>query len=94
MKATEAVKDWKSLSDFIFTKVSGTDTTPLTTSEAELIEKESANIFKDVSVDDIKPFVEKIMNINILELNLDVFEMIPSVWKVIYPTAICVSEGK
>ena len=86
MKATEAVQNWENLSDFIFTRVSGADKSPLSESDYELLNKEGNNVIKNIAIDELFAETKKIMNLNILDKDVDFsfFEKVPNLWSVYF----------
>lgn len=90
MKATEITESWKSLSGFIFDRVSGENKDIFTDEEYESININARKILKDVGNDLIVAQAKKIINLNILDKNVsfDIFEKLPSVWKKYYSLSI------
>ena len=58
--------------------------------ECAEINAEIAEKGKDIGVDEILPFVKKILNLNILDkkVNFKIFESIPALWQKLYGTYI------
>lgn len=92
MEAT-VVKDWESLSGFVYNRVSGKDTTKLSEKDYDLLNKEVSNVVNELSVEDISEKAKKIMSLNILDrkVNFDIFEKVPQLWYVYYSTALVIS---
>ena len=89
MKATEAVQNWRNLSDFIFARVSGADKSSLSESDYELLNKEGNHVIKNITIDELFAETKKIMNLNILEKDVDFsfFDKVPNLWSVYYKGA-------
>lgn len=89
MEATEAVQNWRNLSDFIFARVSGADKSSLSESDYYLLNKEGNNIIKNIAIDELFAETKKIMNLNILEKDVDFsfFDKVPNLWSVYYKGA-------
>lgn len=96
MKATE-INDWKSLSSFVFDRVSGV-VDDFTDEEYEVINKNSIGILKNVGSDLLGSQARKIMNLNILnrKVSFKVFEKLPNVWAKYFGTSVDIvaSESK
>ena len=54
------------------------------------INAEIAEKGKDIGVDEVLPFVKKILNLNILDkkVNFKIFESFPALWQKLYGTSI------
>lgn len=89
MKATD-VKDWKSLNDFVYGQVSGSDNSPLSENDVEFLTKKSKEIFSNLKLEEIRDDVNTITEINVLDkkTNFTLFELIPEIWKVYYGVSL------
>lgn len=94
MKATE-INDWKSLSSFVFDRVSGA-VDDFTDEEYEIINKNSVGILKDIGSDLLGAQVKKIMSLNILnrKVSFKVFEKLPNVWTKYFGTSIDIAASE
>lgn len=94
MKATE-INDWKSLSSFVFDRVSGA-VGDFTDEEYEVINKNSVGILKDIGSDLIGAQAKKIMNLNFLDkkVSFKVFEKLPNVWVKYFGTSIDIAASE
>ena len=90
MKATDVLKSWKTLSEFVYGKVAGTNTEEVSDEIWEKLNKESLSLIKDTGIDEIAIISKKLNNLNILYKNgsFKIFEKIPNIWKAMFNTCV------
>ena len=90
MKATEVLKSWKTLSEFVYGKVTGTNTEEVADETWEKLDKDALPLIKDTGIDEIAVISKKLNNLNVLDKNVSfkVFEKIPNIWKAMFNTCV------
>lgn len=90
MKATEVLKSWKTLSEFVYGRVAGTNAEEISNEVWEKLDKEALPLIKDTGIDEIAVISKKLNNLNILDKNVSfkVFEKIPNIWKAMFNTCV------
>lgn len=90
MKATEVLKSWKTLSEFVYGKVTGANTEEVADDVWEKLDKDAIPLIKDTGIDEIAVISKKLNNLNILDKNVSfkIFEKIPNIWKAMFNTCV------